>query len=37
MTVCVGVSGSQDPKGEDKGILFDDIEMYRVEYPWMKK
>ena len=37
LTVSACVTGSQDPKGGDKGILFDDIELYPVEFPWMKQ
>lgn len=35
LTITVGVRGKQDPA--DKGVLFDDVALYEVEYPWEKK
>ena len=34
LTVTLGTKGTQDPA--DKGVLFDDVALYEVEYPWEK-
>ena len=36
LTITVGVVGDQDPSGKDQGVLFDDVALYEVEYPWEK-
>lgn len=33
-SITVGVRGTQDPSGKDKGVYFDDAALYEVEYPW---
>ncbi|MBR6374178.1 MAG: hypothetical protein IKS20_13450 [Victivallales bacterium] len=37
LNVYVGVNGFQDPTGEDKGCLFDDVELHEVIFPWTSK
>ena len=37
LNVYVGVNGFQDPTGNDKGCLIDDIELHEVVFPWTNK
>ena len=37
LCVYVGVNGFQDPAGNDKGCLFDNIELHEVVFPWTSK
>ncbi len=37
LNVYVGCIGFQDPTGQDKGCLFDDVELHEVIFPWTVK
>jgi len=37
LQITIGAHGAQDPSGQDKGILFDDVAFYTVKYPWEKE